>query len=131
MLSSLPHHLYDMPIYKKALDIFTLSQNISEYLNHDLSDLNQDGSEKKGIYFSGDIVMQSTSLAPEILKAELEQCSDRRHKHAARVRIMTNLLYRNSYRLEKCDSNGKEFLPLLRRELKKFRKMQRHWMMTL
>jgi hypothetical protein len=33
--------------------------------------------------------------------------------------------------LEKSNSNGKDFLPILRQELKKFRKLQRHWMLTL
>lgn len=131
MLSSLSHPLHDSPLYRKALEIFTISQNISSYLNYDLCDLNQDGTEKQEIYFSGDIVQQSTSLAPEILKAEQEKCSDRRHKHAARVRLMINLLYKNSYRLEKCQSNGKEFLPILRRELRKFKKLQNNWMLTL
>ena len=69
---NLPSHLSDLPIYRKALDIITLSRSISTYLNHDLSYLNPDGSEDNNIYFSGDIVQQSTNLAPEIINAERE-----------------------------------------------------------
>jgi len=131
MLPNTPSNLSELPIYKKAIEIFTLSQSISMYLNHDLSILRSDGSEDSNIYFSGDIVQQSVSLAPEIANAELESCSDRKHKHIASLKRLTNLLYKNSYRLEYSNSNGKDFLPILRSELKKFKQLQRSWMLTL
>ncbi|WP_418602904.1 hypothetical protein [Hwangdonia sp.] len=131
MSSNTPQYLSELPIYKKALDIFVLSQNISSYLNQDLSVLKEDGSEDNNIYFSGDIVQQSVSLAPEIANAELERYSERRHKHIATLKRITNLLYKNSYRLERANSNGKDFLPILRKELKKFKKLQRTWLLTL
>lgn len=126
-----PVNLSELPIYQKAIEIFALSQSISSYLNQDLSSLNDDGSEDINIYFSGDIVQQSVSLAPEIENAERERYSDRKHRHVASLRRLTNMLYKNSYRLEKSNSNGKDFLPVLRRELKKFKKLQHHWMLTL
>lgn len=131
MLSNTPQNLSELPIYKKAVDIFTLSQNISSYLNHDLSALKEDGSEDANIYFSGDIVQQSVSLVPEIVNAELERYSERKYKHVASLKRITNLLYKNSYRLERSNSNGKDFLPILRKELKKFKKLQRTWLLTL
>ena len=131
MLSNTPLNLSELPIYQKALEIFALSQNISMYLNHDLSNLKPDGSEDNNIYFSGDIVQQSVSLAPEILNAELERYSDRKHRHIASLKRLTNKLYKSSYRLERSNSNGKDFLPILRSELRKFKKLQSSWMMTL
>ncbi len=131
MLSNTPLNLSELPIYKKAQEIFVLSQNISLYLNHDLSELKEDGSEDINIYFSGDIVQQSVSLAPEIENAELERFSERKHKHVASLKRLTNMLYKNSYRLERSNSNGKDFLPILRSELKKFKQLQRSWMLTL
>lgn len=131
MLPNIPTHLNESPIYKKALEIFTLSQNISVYLNHDLSRLKEDGSEDINIYFSGDIVQQSVSLVPEIVNAELERYSDRKYKHIASLSRLTNLLYKNSYRLEYSNSNGKDFLPILRAELRKFKKLQRSWLLSL
>jgi hypothetical protein len=131
MSSHAPLHLHDTPIYKKAMEIFAISQNISVYLNQDLSGLKEDGSEDINIYFSGDIVQQSVSLVPEIVNAELERYSERKHKHIASLKRLTNLLYKNSYRLERSNSNGKDFLPVLRAELRKFKKLQRHWMLSL
>ncbi len=131
MLPNTPQNLSELPVYKKALEIFALSQNISTYLNYDLSVLKNDGSEDINIYFSGDIVQQSVSLVPEIVNVELERYSDRRHKHIASLKRITNMLYKNSYRLERSNSNGKDFLPILRKELKKFKKIQRNWLLTL
>lgn len=120
-----------MPLYQKAMDIIILSRSISTYLNQDLCDLNEDGTEDKDIYFTGDIIQQSYSLAPEILNAERERYSDKKHKHLESLDRLTYRLYRNCKRLEKSKSNGKDYLPILRNELKKFKKLQRNWMLTL
>lgn len=128
---STPSHLSDLPIYKKAIEIITLSRSISTYLNQDLAYLKPDGSEDHHIYFSGDIVQQSSSLAPEIVNAELERFSDKKYKHIDAVERLTNLLYKNCKRLEKSHSNGRDYLPILRSELRKFRSLKNTWMLTL
>ena len=129
--TTIPSHLPDMPIYKKAVEIFSLSRKISSYLSYDLSPLLIDGKEDKSIYFTVDIVQQSESLVPEIIKAEVEIFSENKHKHADTVKRLTNLLYKNCVRLEQSNSNGKDFIPILRKELKMFKKLQRNWMLTL
>ena len=131
MLPTTPSYLSDLPIYKKAMEIYILSRSISSYIQYDLSELKPDGSEHNDIYFTGDIIQQSVSLGPEIVNAELERYSDKKHKHLESIQRLTNLLYKNSCRLEHSHSNGKDFIPILRSELKKFKKMQRHWMLTL
>ena len=118
-----------MPIYKKAMEILSLSQRISKVLRYDLSELKKDGSEDQDIYFSGDIVQQSESLAPEILKAELSKTEKQRHVET--LDWLSHRLYKNCIRLEKSNSNGKDYLPILRRELKNFRRLQHSWMLTL
>ena len=128
---NLPTHLSDLPIYRKAIEIIVLSRSISTYLNQDLSYLNSDGTENTHIYFSGDIVQQSTNLAPEIINAERERFSDKKHKHLESLDQLTHRLYNSCRRLERSNRNGRDYLPVLRRELKKFRKLQRSWMMTL
>ena len=131
MIYNIPSHLSELPIYKQALEIITLSRSISTYLNQDLSYLNQEGSEDPHIYFSGDIVQQSTSLAPEIVNAELEEYPEKKQKHIASVEKLTNSLYQNTRRLMSCGSNGKDYLPVLRKELKKFRQLHKIWVLTL
>ena len=131
MYSSMPSHLFDLPIYKKAMEIIILSRSISTYLNQDLSYLRPDGSEDTDIYFSGDIVQQSSSLAPEIVNAELQRYTDKKHSHVASLERLTNRLYNNCKRLERCNSDGKEYLPILRSELRKFKRLQHTWTLTL
>ncbi len=131
MIPSIPNNFPQSAMYKKAVDIFALSRNISSYLVHDLAPITHNGKEDPNIYFTGDIVQQSVSLGPEILKAESQSFAEEKHKYAASVTRLTNSLYKNCERLELVNSNGKEFLPILRSELKKFRRLQRTWMLTL
>jgi hypothetical protein len=131
MYYNIPSYLTDLPIYRKALDIIVLSRSISTYLNHDLSNLTLEGTEDPHIYFSGDIIQQSELLAPEIVNAELNRSSDKKHKHIASLERLTNLLYYNCKRLMHCNSNGKDYLPILRRELKNFRQLQKTWILSL
>lgn len=131
MLHNIPSHLSESPIYQKAMEIIVLSRSISTYINQDLSYLNQDGIEDSHIYFTGDIIQQSASIAPEIVNAELERYSDKKHTHVASVERLTNRLYNNCKRLTHCNSNGKDYLPILRSELKKFKQLQKVWMLTL
>lgn len=128
---NIPSHLLELPIYQKAMDILVISRNISTYINQDLSYLRQDGSEDADIYVSGDIIQQSESLAPEIEKAQAERFSERKHKHLASLERLTNRLHLNCTRLQHCNSNGKDYLPLLQNEIKKFKRLQRSWMLTL
>jgi hypothetical protein len=118
-------------LYKKALEIFTLSRSISNYLVHDLAPLQNNGSENPHIYFTGDIIRQSDALAPKIITAENQVFQNERIRHATSLIHITNMLYKNCERLEQSESNGKEFLILLRKELKKFKRLQRSWMMSL
>ncbi|OBX22058.1 MULTISPECIES: hypothetical protein [Bizionia] len=131
MITHISSSLFHSPLYQKAMDIITLSRSISTYLSQDLSGLHDDGSENAFIYFSGDIVQQSVSLAPEIAKAEEARYSENKYKHIASVKRLTYLLNKNIKRLEKCNSNGKDYLPLLRSELKKFKQLQHTWTLTL
>ncbi|HAX16653.1 MULTISPECIES: hypothetical protein [Leeuwenhoekiella] len=118
-------------LYNQAIEILRLSRSVSNYLVYDLAHLKKDGSEDPYVYFTGDIVRQSDSLAPEILKAENMAFQDDRLKQAASIERLTSSLYRTCERLERAESNGKDFVRILRREIRKFRKLQHKWMMTL
>jgi len=120
------------PMRVKALEISRLSKRISQYLVEQMAVLDKNGNEHKSIYFSGDIVQQSDSLFPEIKQAEEKIFSEERRKHVVSVLQLTHSLHKNCVRLEKSvPHNGGEFLQLLRHELKRFRKLQRIWLLTL
>ena len=117
--------------YKKAVEIVSLSKLVSNYLKADLSGLKPNGQEDSNIYFSGDIIRQSDCLAPEIIKAQQEPFSEQKHKHAETLKWLTSRLFINFRRLEKCDSDGREFISILNKELRKFKKLQKNWMLTI
>ncbi|MHA7058262.1 hypothetical protein ACWGOQ_0013650 [Aquimarina sp. M1] len=118
-------------LYKKALEILILSKSVSKYLLHDLAALEKNGTENPFIYFTGDIIKDSDSLVPEIIKAENQPFQNERLQHAISLESLTNKLYKNCQRLERSESNGRDFVRLLRKEIKKFKRLQRHWIMTL
>lgn len=119
------------PVYHKAIEIFHLARHISSYLSQDLATLQGNGKEDPNIYITGDIVQQSISLAPVILKAESHPFQDEKDKYAASVQQLSNRLYKSCKRLQNSNSNGKDFLPLILKELRKFRKLQYTWRLTL
>ena len=122
----------DLPIYRKAIEIRTLSLSVSHYLRDDLNKLKEDGSEDQDIYFSGDIVQQSSALGSEILNAEKnKKHSVKKYYHIDALYRLTRLLYKNSKRLENSNSKGRDYLKVLQRELKVFNSLQRKWMLTL
>ena len=119
------------PFYIKAQEIFTLSRGIASYVIEDITFRDPYNFEDPTLYLTGDIVQQSVALGPEILKAEQHLFQQDKHKHIASVERLSKLLYVNCKRLEKTHSNGKDFLPILRKELKKFRTLQHTWSLTL
>lgn len=118
-------------LYLKAQEIRKISQRISDYLLPDLAVLNENGHEDKGIYFTGDIIRHSNSLIFNISKAESEYFQDNRMKYISSVNRLTEMLYKSCEKLEKTNSNGREFLKILRKELKKFQKLQKYWRLGL
>ncbi|MGA8854099.1 MAG: hypothetical protein WB492_07970 [Christiangramia sp.] len=118
-------------LYFKAQEIMQISRRISDYLTPDLAVLSENGTEDKRIYFTGDIVRNSHSLILNINKAETEFFQDTRMQYVASVSRLTERLYKSCERLEYVSSNGKDFLLILRKEIQKFRKLQRIWRLSL
>lgn len=118
-------------LYRKAREIMKISRYISDYLSPDLASLNEYGREDNNIYFTGDIIRYSSSLIPNIIKAENEFFQETRSQYVTSVSKLTDRLFKNCEYLEYANSNGTEFLQVLRRELLKFRKLQRIWRLTL
>ncbi|WP_300436978.1 hypothetical protein [Christiangramia sp.] len=120
-----------LALYFKAREIMFLSRHVSDYLVPDLAGLNESGKEDKYVYFTGDIIRHSNSLIPNIIKAENEFFQEARSQYVSAVGHLTDRLSKNCEKLESANSNGREFVCLLRKELQKFKKLQRVWRLTL
>jgi hypothetical protein len=104
---------------------------ISDYLHTDLSTLKLDGTEDINIYFLGDIIRQSSFLAPYIKKINQEVFSEQRYHYANNIKLLTKKLLINCKRLENCNSDGSEFLSILKTELRRFNIIQKKWLLTI
>ena len=100
-------------------------------MSEDLSSLNPYGQEDELIYFSGDIVQHSYHLGPEIIKAEALRHSEDKYKHIESLNKLTFRLIQSCKKLEHSKSRSKDFLPILKKEVSKFRRLQHQWMLTL
>ena len=118
-------------LYHKAREIMKISRYISDYLTPDLAVLNDNGREDNTIYFTGDIIRYSSSLIPNIIKAENEFFQETRMRYISSINYLTERLSTNCEKLEVSNSNGREFIKILRREIQKFRKLQHIWKLTL
>ncbi|MGB3776139.1 MAG: hypothetical protein WA951_12865 [Leeuwenhoekiella sp.] len=118
-------------LYNQALEILKISRSISCFLSYDLCALDDRGKEYEAIYFTGDIVMHSDALVPGIIAAENEIFQDDRLRQAHSITHITHKLLNTCERLERVENNGRDFLLLLRKELKKFNRLQKKWMLTL
>ncbi|WP_026935437.1 hypothetical protein [Christiangramia echinicola] len=118
-------------LYFKAQEIMQISRRISDYLVPDMAVLNESGTEDQSIYFTGDIIRNSHSLILNINKAETEFFQDSRMQYVASVSRLTERLYKSCERLEYVSSNGRDFLVVLRKEIQRFRKLQRVWRLSL
>jgi len=118
-------------IYNKALEIKMLSRDISRYLNYDMTSLCKEGKENPAIYLTGDIILHSYLIETSIIEAENEMFSEHREKYITAIEKWTHRLHKNCERLEQSVDNGKDFIRLLKYEIRKFRVLHRKWRMSL
>ncbi len=120
-------NLSKIPIYRKSLDLLMISREIASYLsyNKDLLKLYQSNSLRD--------IMVDSLLTDSILISQQIAEAERSESHAVRMRSATfiNVIIRNinSYciGLEKDGVKEKEYLNLLKSEVKSFRRMYKVW----
>ena len=116
--------------YGKALEIKNISRIIADYVVDELS-ASTDNSKSKTLYYSGDIVQQSIIISEEIIKAEKSIFSEKKYFHACTIEWLISRLLITCKRIESSCSKSKDFIPILKKEVKKFKLLQNYWMLTL
>ncbi|WP_026812059.1 hypothetical protein [Arenibacter certesii] len=120
-------NLSSIPIYRKSLDLLQMSREIASYVSHnkDLLKLYQSNSLRDNI---ADSLLTDSILIPQQIAA-----AEQSESYAVRMRSATfiNIIIKNinSYciGLEKDGVKEKEYLNLLRKEVKSFRRMYKVW----
>ncbi|MGB5236221.1 MAG: hypothetical protein WBM43_01565 [Flavobacteriaceae bacterium] len=120
-----------IPVYRKAMDLCTISREIASFVsyNKDLLKLYQSNSLRDHI---ADSLLTDAILIPQhIAEAETSDSQAVRMKSARFINIMIGNIISYCNGLEKDGVKEKEYLNLLRKEIKSFRKTFRIWRKSL
>ncbi|MBU2996897.1 hypothetical protein KO500_10645 [Cellulophaga baltica] len=124
-------NLSTLPVYRKALDLCHISREIAAYVsyNKDLLHLYKSKSHRDII---ADSILTDAILIPQ--KIELAERSDSKHIRTStihHINIMTKNILSYCMGLEKDGLKEKEYINLLREEIKIFRKSYKIWKRSL
>ncbi len=123
--------LYSLPVYRKSLDLRDLSNAVASYFsyNKDLFALRQSNSLRDNLYDS--LVTDTSLITKEIEHAAQSKSYAVRMKSVTFINIMTRNVLAYCNGLEKDGVKEKEYLNLLRKEIKSFRKSFKKWRLSL
>lgn len=120
-----------LPVYKKAVDIFKVSRGIACALSEKRHVLEMGYSSEENDRVAGVLVTTSLKLFPEL--AAIQNATSRKNllKRSQNIRRSARLLLSKSKFIEKQGLKEKEFLGLLRSEINHFDRLFSEWLNTL
>lgn len=116
-----------MPVYRQAVALRTMSREIASYVtyNKDLLTLSHSNSLRDHI---ADSLLTDAILIPQhIARAENSSSLAIRQRSVHFINVMTRNLYTYCKGLEKDGVREREYLDLLRKEVKRFRQSFKKW----
>lgn len=131
MLNPHQNNLNQLVIYQKSMDIFKLSRHIASYISYDKDILSMHKSLKKADKYASNLVMDALGLVPKIAETENQKNPKLKLKYAKSLRYFIDQLYDDCKQLEHTIIQGKDFLKLLRKELKKLREIHKHYVNSI
>ncbi|AKA34184.1 hypothetical protein [Flagellimonas lutaonensis] len=123
--------LHSLPVYRKSLVLRDLSDALASYLsyNKDLFSLRQSSSFRDNL--SDSLLTDATLITKEIEQAATSSSYSVRMKSLSFINIMTRNILAYCNGLERDGVKEKEYLNLLRKEIKSFRKAFKKWRLSL
>ncbi len=131
MFSSSKPNLSQLYLYQKALEIFKLSRQVAAYITDDKDVISMYRSGKKTDNYADNLVMNAFRLAPKIAETEVQDNPHVKLKHARSLRYFIDRLYQDCLKLERSKINGSDFVRMLRRELRLFKKAHKLYVSSL
>lgn len=131
MYNSAEQNINQLIIYKKSLDIFKLSRRVASYITDDKDTISMYRSGKKADNYADNLVMNAFRLVPKIVETEIQENPSTKLKSAKSLRYYIDRLYHSCLQLENSKIQGKDFVIMLRRELKILRKIHRKYVRSL
>ncbi len=124
-------NLNKLVIYQKSIDIFKLSRRIAAYITNDKDILSMYRSSKKADKYANNLVMGALGLVPKIAETESQKNPKQKLRYAKSLRYFIDRIYKDCIKLENTKILGKDFVRLLRKELKALRKIHRSYVNSI
>lgn len=121
------HSLHSLGVYRKSLALRDLSEAVAFYFsqNRDLLSIRKIGSFRDDITKS--LMTDAVQITKEVEQAALSKSDSARMKSLSFINIMTRNILAYCNGLEMDGVKEKEYLNLLRREIKTFRTSFKKW----
>ncbi len=116
-----------LPVYRKALELCHMSRAIASYVSFNKNLLLLSRSNSHRDHIADSLLTDAILIPKKIALAENTSCPDERMKIATYINIMIRNINSYCYGLEKDGVKEKEYLNLLRQEIKSFRKSFKIW----
>lgn len=124
-------NLNKLIIYQKSIAIFKLSRHVASYITDDKDIMSMYRSGRKSDNYADNLVMNAFRLVPKIVETETQENPRLKLKYAKSLRYFIDRLYHSCLQLENTKIQGKDFVIMLRKELKILRKIHRRYVKSL
>ena len=131
MLNSDRTNLGQSIIYQKSIDVFKLSRSVASYITDDKDVISMYRSGDKSDNYADNLVMNAFRLVPKVVETETQESPTKKLKYAKSLRYFIDIIYQDCLKLERTKIQGKDFVRLLRNELKSLRKIHRLYVSSL
>jgi len=131
MFTSEEQHLNQLVIYQKSLYIFKLVRRITSYVTNDKNVLEMYVSNERSDRYADNLLINALGLVPKIVETECQENPSLKLKYAVSIRYFIDCLYQNCLLLENTKIQGKDFVKLLRKELKNLRQIHKNYVKSL
>jgi hypothetical protein len=118
-------------LYQKSLAIFELARRVASYITDDKDMIFMYRSGSKTDNYADNLVMNAYRLVPKIAEVETQNSKSLKLKLAKSLRYFIDRIYQDCITLENTKIQGKDFVQLLRDELKHLRKIHKKYVKSL
>lgn len=131
MFNSSEQNINQLVIYKKSIDIFKLSREVASYITDDKDMISMYRSGNKSDNYADNLVMNAFRLVPKVVETETQESPTIKLKYAKSLRYFIDRLYQDCLHLESSKIQGKDFVRMLRKELKNLQKIHKTYVNSL
>lgn len=120
-----------LPVYQRSLALRDLSQAVARYFSNDLEAFPKEKSAGLRSIIADALITDASLIPSTIENVYLTSSSNRKLKNATFIHIITRNILSYCNGLEKDGVKEKEYINLLRREIRAFRKSFKQWRKAL